>query len=115
MPVIANLRNPFLKGRHWEAIEGIIGQKLPTTGSGEHQSALSEERLFTFKCLFAWFVLLGGQVSKDAEDEDAFLTLRNLDDWGTFENAEAIEEVSGQASGEASLETMLKKVNKLKC
>ena len=29
MPVVTNLRNPCLKGRHWAQIESVIGQKLP--------------------------------------------------------------------------------------
>jgi len=29
MPVVTNLRNPCLKGRHWKQIETIIGQTLP--------------------------------------------------------------------------------------
>ena len=29
MPVVTNLRNPNLKTRHWEALESVIGQKLP--------------------------------------------------------------------------------------
>ena len=45
MPVITNLRNPCLKGRHWELIETTIGQKLP---SGEkNQKLLSLYGLIT--------------------------------------------------------------------
>ena len=44
------------------------------------------------------------------EENSEFLSLQLLNEWGTFEQSEAIEDVSGQASGEASLETMLKKV-----
>lgn len=44
------------------------------------------------------------------EEDSEFLSLNLLNEWGAFEQSEAIEDVSGQASGEASLETMLKKV-----
>ncbi|CAK8691447.1 unnamed protein product [Clavelina lepadiformis] len=81
MPVITNLRNPCLKGRHWELIETTIGQKLPSGGP-----------------------------PAEGDEEAEFLNFRSLNEWGVFEHSEAIEDVSGQASGEASLETMMKKV-----
>lgn len=71
MPVITNLRNPALKGRHWEQIEQIVSHKF-----------LPEETL----------------------------NLKLLTELDAFEHSEALQEVSGQASAEAALETMLKKV-----
>ncbi|XP_039271711.2 dynein axonemal heavy chain 6-like [Styela clava] len=76
MPVITNLRNPFLKQRHYEKIESVVQHKFPTGQSEEEEK----------------------------------LCLRLLNEWEVFEYSDQIEEVSGQASGEASLETMLKKV-----
>ena len=46
----------------------------------------------------------------EGEEDAQFLSLQLLNEWGAFEQSDAIEDVSGQASGEASLETMLKKV-----
>ena len=46
----------------------------------------------------------------EGEEESVYLCLKLLNEWGAFEQSEAIEDVSGQASGEQSLETMLKKV-----
>ena len=43
-------------------------------------------------------------------DPDVPLTLQQLSKLNVFEHAEAIQEVSGQASSEASLEAILKKV-----
>ncbi|KAM9330540.1 dynein axonemal heavy chain 6 [Gastrophryne carolinensis] len=43
-------------------------------------------------------------------DPDAPLSLGKLTEMGAFEFGQAIQDVSGQASGEASLETILKKV-----
>ena len=48
----------------------------------------------------------------EGEEDSLYLCLRLLNEWGAFEQSEAIEDVSGQASGEASLETMLKKVRR---
>lgn len=78
MPVITNLRNPALKGRHWEQIEQIVSHKF-----------LPEETL----------------------------NLKLLTELDAFEHSEALQEVSGQASAEAALETMLKKVSvySMKC
>ena len=50
-----------------------------------------------------------GQTMPTEEDERK-LTLNLLDEWEAFEHTDEIEEVSGQASGEAALEIMLKKV-----
>ncbi|XP_072114311.1 dynein axonemal heavy chain 6 isoform X1 [Mobula birostris] len=72
LPVITNLRNPFLKHRHWELMENIIGAKLV--------------------------------------DVLEPVTLAQLIELNAFEHAEEIQNVSGQASGEAALETILKKV-----
>lgn len=44
-------------------------------------------------------------------DPDGTLTLAFLKDLQVFNFAEAIQEISGQASSEASLEAILKKVN----
>lgn len=44
------------------------------------------------------------------QDEEDKLNIGLLNEWEVFDFGEQIEEVSGQASGEASLETMLKKV-----
>jgi len=71
MPVITNLRNPSLKGRHWEQIEQIVSHKF---------------------------------------SPEEPLNLKLLTELSAFEHSEAIQEVSGQASAEAALETMLKKV-----
>ncbi|XP_023668206.2 dynein axonemal heavy chain 6 [Paramormyrops kingsleyae] len=70
LPVVTNLRNPYLKARHWDMLEQIVGTSLV------------------------------------AEP----LTLAILEDLGIFGFDSRIQEVSGQASGEASLETVLKKV-----
>ena len=53
-----------------------------------------------------------GQTMPTDEDETT-LTLELLESWEAFEHTEEIEEVSGQASGEAALEIMLKKVIKI--
>ena len=68
---MADLRNPSLKPRHWDAIENILNHHF------------TEEAPLTFGLL----------VELDA-----------------FEFAEDIQEVSSQASSEASLEGILKKV-----
>ena len=44
------------------------------------------------------------------EEESIFLNLQLLTTWGVFEHADLIAEVSAQASGESSLEVMLKNV-----
>ncbi|XP_043915244.1 dynein axonemal heavy chain 6 [Protopterus annectens] len=72
LPVIADLRNPFLKPRHWDILENIVDAKLI-----DNENPLSLSRLVELKA---------------------------------FEYSQEIQEVSGQASGEASLETILKKV-----
>jgi len=46
-------------------------------------------------------------------DPETTLTLQLLTDLKVFDHAEAIQEVSGQASSEASLEAILKKVSTL--
>ena len=43
-------------------------------------------------------------------DPEGTVTLQLLTDLKVFDHAEAIQEVSGQASSEASLESILKKV-----
>ena len=64
--------------------------------------------------IFWWYylILIVCFVCFSAEDDENayYLSLKLLDEWQAFESTEAIEEVAGQASGEASLETMLKKV-----
>ncbi|XP_055488365.1 LOW QUALITY PROTEIN: dynein axonemal heavy chain 6-like [Leucoraja erinacea] len=72
LPVIIDLRNPFLKHRHWELMEHVVGAKLV-------------------------------EVLEP-------VTLADLIELNVFEHAEEIQNVSGQASGEAALETILKKV-----
>ncbi|GCC25591.1 hypothetical protein chiPu_0004002 [Chiloscyllium punctatum] len=72
LPVITDLRNPFLKHRHWESIEHCIGARLI--------------------------------------DVVEPVTLARLIELNAFDHAEEIQNVSGQASGEAALETILKKV-----
>ncbi|XP_074052253.1 dynein axonemal heavy chain 6 isoform X2 [Macrotis lagotis] len=72
LPVITDLRNPFLKPRHWTTIEQIVDVNLM--------------------------------------DPDSPLTLGYLISMHVFEFGSEIQDVSGQASGEASLETILKKV-----
>lgn len=72
LPVITDLRNPFLKPRHWLMLEQIVGATLV--------------------------------------DMENPLTLERLIEINAFEYAQDIQDVSGQASGEASLETILKKV-----
>ncbi|XP_044299896.1 dynein axonemal heavy chain 6 isoform X2 [Varanus komodoensis] len=72
LPVITDLRNPFLKPRHWAILEQIVGAQLT--------------------------------------DLETPLTLDRLVEIGAFEYTQEIQDVSGQASGEASLETILKKV-----
>ena len=52
------------------------------------------------------FCVAGGTT----EDENKFMNLQLLSEWGVFENADAIAEISTQASGESSLEIMLKHV-----
>jgi len=69
--VIANLRNPTLKARHWEEIEQIL------------------ETEFT---------------------PEEPLTLGRLVEIDAFYVAEQLEEISGKASSEAGLESILKKV-----
>ena len=70
--MIGDLRNPSLKARHWDMIEGVLG----------HQFTAEQP------------LNLGLLIQLDA-----------------FEKTEEIQEVSSQASSEASLETMLKKVH----
>ncbi|XP_069482525.1 dynein axonemal heavy chain 6 [Ambystoma mexicanum] len=70
--VITDLRNPFLKPRHWAMIESTINATL-----------------------------------LDIENP---LSLARLIELRAFEFGAQIQDVSGQASGEASLETILKKV-----
>ncbi|XP_063775637.1 dynein axonemal heavy chain 6 [Pseudophryne corroboree] len=72
VPMITDLRNPFLKPRHWADLEKTINATLI---DAEHP--LSLEKLFEI---------------------------------GIFEYAQDIQDISGQASGEASLENILKKV-----
>ncbi|XP_030047949.1 dynein axonemal heavy chain 6 [Microcaecilia unicolor] len=72
LPVITDLRNPFLKPRHWTVLEQTINATLM--------------------------------------DIEHSLTLEKLIEIRAFDFAENIQDVSGQASGEASLETILKKV-----
>ncbi|XP_078448652.1 dynein axonemal heavy chain 6 [Lampetra planeri] len=72
LPVVAFLRNPSLKARHWEMLEEIVGAPL--------------------------------------QDKETPLTLAGLIELEVFHYAEQIQDVSGQASGEASLESILKKV-----
>ncbi|KAG8130386.1 hypothetical protein E2320_017073 [Naja naja] len=72
LPVITDLRNPFLKPRHWITLEQIVGAPLI-----------------------------------DLENP---LTLERLTQISAFEYTQEIQDVSGQASGEASLEIILKKV-----
>ncbi|KAM8939967.1 dynein axonemal heavy chain 6 [Pelodytes ibericus] len=72
VPVITDLRNPFLKPRHWASLEQIINATLIDT---EHP-----------------------------------LSLEKLIEIQAFQYAQDIQDISGQASGEASLETILKKV-----
>lgn len=50
------------------------------------------------------------EVIKHKFDPDQQLTLTLLQELKAFDYAEAIQEISGQASSEASLETILKKV-----
>jgi len=45
-------------------------------------------------------------------DPEGTVTLQLLTDLKVFDHAEAIQEVSGQASSEASLESILKKVRR---
>jgi hypothetical protein len=33
LPVITDLRNPFLKQRHWRKVEDILGAEIPKDGS----------------------------------------------------------------------------------
>uniref|UniRef100_A0A8C8RP36 Dynein axonemal heavy chain 6 n=1 Tax=Pelusios castaneus TaxID=367368 RepID=A0A8C8RP36_9SAUR len=72
LPVITDLRNPFLKPRHWAVLEQIVNAPLV--------------------------------------DVEFPLSLARLVELNAFDFAEEIQDVSGQASGEASLETILKKV-----
>ncbi|KAL7988579.1 hypothetical protein Chor_007498, partial [Crotalus horridus] len=72
LPVITDLRNPFLKPRHWAILEQIVGAPLV--------------------------------------DMENPLTLERLTQINAFEYTQEIQDVSGQASGEASLEIILKKV-----
>ncbi|XP_069834127.1 dynein axonemal heavy chain 6 [Dendropsophus ebraccatus] len=72
VPVITDLRNPFLKPRHWASLEQTINAALI--------------------------------------DTEQPLTLEKLIEIHAFEYAQDIQDISGQASGEASLETILKKV-----
>lgn len=71
IPVIANLRNPNLKQRHWLKVEGILNYKF-----------------------------IPNEV----------LTLKKFEDLGAFQFMNELQEVSAQASSEASLELLLKKV-----
>ena len=48
-------------------------------------------------------------------DPDSPLTLHTLMELSVFDHAEAIQEVSGQASSESSLESILKKVRGNTC
>jgi len=50
------------------------------------------------------------QAKSGEDEEETYLTLGKLVELGAFEHAERIQEISGQASSEASLETILKKV-----
>ncbi|XP_069092738.1 dynein axonemal heavy chain 6 isoform X2 [Pleurodeles waltl] len=70
--VITDLRNPFLKPRHWTMLEQTVNATLV--------------------------------------DNENPLSLAALIELGVFEFGPQIQDVSGQASGEASLETILKKV-----
>ncbi|XP_034630816.1 dynein heavy chain 6, axonemal [Trachemys scripta elegans] len=72
LPVITDLRNPFLKPRHWAVLEQIVNAPLV--------------------------------------DVEYPLSLARLVELSAFEFSQEIQDVSGQASGEASLETILKKV-----
>ncbi|XP_038615472.1 dynein heavy chain 6, axonemal [Tachyglossus aculeatus] len=72
LPVITDLRNPFLKPRHWAVLEQTINAALV--------------------------------------DVEFPLSLARLIELNAFDFAQEIQDVSGMASGEASLETMLKKV-----
>ncbi len=72
LPVVADLRNPSLKQRHWDNIESVVNYRF-------------------------------------LDDEP--ITLGLLVNIGAFEHSEDIQEVSAQASSEASLEGILKKVS----
>ena len=52
--------------------------------------------------------VLGQKMPEEGDERQ--LTLLLLDEWEAFNHTEEIEEISGQASGEAALEVMLKKV-----
>jgi len=56
------------------------------------------------------YELLGIPAKSADEDDETQLTLGKLVELGGFQHAEKIQEISGQASSEASLETILKKV-----
>nr|XP_006813236.1 PREDICTED: dynein heavy chain 6, axonemal [Saccoglossus kowalevskii] len=71
LPMVTDLRNQFLKQRHWDMIENIFS----------HHFTPEEP-----------------------------LTLGLLDKLDAFKHTEAIQEISGMASSEASLESLLKKV-----
>lgn len=71
IPVIANLRNPSLKPRHWLAIEGVLNHKF-----------------------------VPGET----------ITLKQLENLGVFNFMSELQEISAQASSEAGLENLLKKV-----
>ena len=80
MPMITDLRNPSLKKRHWDIINQVIGY-TPVVGA-----------------------------AAAADDEANRFDLNRLIRLNAFDHAERIQEISGQASSEASLETILKKV-----
>lgn len=48
-------------------------------------------------------------------DASQYVNMQQLYDWSVFEKLNAISEVSGQASGEAALEKMIKNVSKYSC
>ena len=89
MPVITNLRNPALKPRHWEDIQQIFGYHFKKKNDNTNNNNNNNNK----------------------EEEEEPLTLGLLNKIEAFDHTEAIEEVSGQASSEASLEGILKKVN----
>ncbi|XP_063314781.1 dynein axonemal heavy chain 6 [Pelobates fuscus] len=70
VPVITDLRNPFMKPIHWESLQKTMNKTLTNIE----------------------------------------LSLEKLIEMNVFEYTQEIQDISGQASGEASLEAILKKV-----
>lgn len=99
VPVITDLRNPFLQQRHWTKINDVLDSTIEPIYEKNADGAYALANL-----------MIPREPTEDDESTQQPFTLATLEELEAFTKVEELQEIGGGASSEAALEGMMTKL-----